>query len=88
MSNEESFLGLRIIELKDQQEIVLREIHETTIAKKLRLGSNFSRETLYSRKNILGIALIKPKKEVEMLACKLYIGNVRANTKICKIIRK
>ena len=87
MFNEESVFGCGVIDLKDHQPEEFRKLHETTIAKKLRLGSNFPREALNSRKNAVGLGLIKPKKVAATLAWKLYIGNVRANMKTCKIIR-
>jgi len=55
---------------------VLRKIYETKIAKKLRLGSNFTRAALCSINNAVVIGMIKPKTEVAMLACKLHIGNI------------
>ena len=54
---------------------MLRKLHEK-IAKKLRLGSNFPRAALCSRKNAVGIGMIKPKTAIAMLVCKLHIGNV------------
>ena len=71
------FFGCGIIELKDQQDRVLRKLHEITISNKLRLGSNFPRAALCSRNNEVGIWMIKSKTAVEILACKLQIGNVR-----------
>ena len=62
-------------------------MYESTIVKKLRLGGNFPRAVLDSRKKSVGIGLIKPKTAVEIFSCKLYIGNARAATKISKIIR-
>ena len=81
MFNEESVFGCGTIELKD-----LRKLHEKTKAKKLRLGSKFLRAALCSRKNEVGIGLIKPKTEVATQVCKLHVGNVRGNTKKCEII--
>ena len=71
------FFGCGIIELKDQQDRVLRKMHETTIANKLRLGNNFLRAALCSRKNAIGIGMIKMKTVMTMLVCKLHMGNVR-----------
>ena len=39
-----------------------------------------------SRKNAVGIGLIKPKISLATLSCKLCIGNIRAKTKKGKII--
>ena len=41
------FFGCGTIELKDQKDRVLRKMYETKIAKKLRLGSNFTRAALF-----------------------------------------
>ena len=38
-------------------------MYEIIISKKLRLGSNFPREALHSRKNAVGIGLIKSKQQ-------------------------
>ena len=42
---------------------------------------------MYSKKNAVGIGLIKSKIVVAILACKLYIGNVITNKKINLTIR-
>ena len=81
------FFGFGIIELKDQKDRALIKLHETTIAKKLRLESNFPREASCSRKNAVEAGLIKPKTETATLAHEMCIENVRANTKIYKIIK-
>ena len=52
-----------VITLKDHQDKVLRKLDETTIAKKLRLGINFTREAFNLRKKAIGIGLIKPKHQ-------------------------
>ena len=78
------FFECRVINLSKEQDKELRRMYETTLAKKLRLGSNFPRTALYSRKNAVEIGLIKPKTVVATLACKLHVGNLRANTKIAK----
>ena len=56
------FFGCGVINLKDRQYKELRKLHETKIAKKLRLGSNFPRVALHSRKNAVEIGLINRKK--------------------------
>ena len=53
----------------------------------MNLGSTFPRAILYFRRNTLGIGLIKPETIIAILACKLYIGNVRAETRIRKLIK-
>ena len=54
---------------------------------KLGLEKKFLRAILYVQQNRLGIGLIKPKTAIAMLACKLYIGNKRAKSKLAKLIR-
>ena len=75
------------MKITNNQDKELRKLYETTIAKKLRLGSNFPRAAMHSRKSAVGIGLVKPKTVIAILACKLHVGNVRAKTKIGKIIR-
>ena len=75
------------MKITNNQDKELRKLYETTLAKKLRLGSNFSRAAMCSRKSAVEIGLVKPKTVIAILACKLYVGNVRAKTKIGKIIR-
>ena len=57
------------------------------MSKKLRLGSNFPRAALNSRKNEVRIELIEPKTAISIISCKLDVDNIRAKTKICTIIR-
>ena len=79
--------GCVIIELKYQKDRIIRKMHETIIVKKLRLWINFLIAALRSRNNAVGIGLIKLKAAVAMLACKPCIGNLRANTKMFKIMK-
>jgi len=81
------FFGCGVIKITNNQDKELRKLHETTLAKKLRLGSNFLRAAMHSRKSAVGIGLMKPKTVIAILACKLCVGNVRAKTKIGKIVR-
>ena len=53
----------------------------------LRLGINFPRTVLCSRKNVVGIELINPKKSVAILVCKLCVGNLGSNTKMYEIMK-
>ena len=69
--------GCGMIDLKEEQDRVLRKLHETTMSNKLRLGSNFPRAALCSRNNEVRMWMIKSKTAVVILACKLQIGNVR-----------
>ena len=61
-------------------------MHEIVIVKKLNLGVNFLRVVLYSRQNAMGIRLIHPKPAISILACKLYIDNIRGDIQIAKLI--
>ena len=56
------FFGSGVIKLLKRQSKELRKLHESAISKKLRLGSNFPRAALHSRKKSFGIGIIKPKK--------------------------
>ena len=45
------FFGRGVINLADRKDKELRKLYETAISKKIRVGSNFPRASLYSRKN-------------------------------------
>ena len=47
----------------------------------------FPRVVLYSRRNAIGIGLIRPKMVIAIQACKLYLGNLRAQMRIARMIR-
>ena len=83
----EIIFGCGVIKIKDHQDKSLRKLHETTIAKKLRLGSKFPRSALHSRNTAVGIGFVKPKTEVSTLEYKLCIGNARVTAKTNKIIK-
>ena len=53
MFTEESIFGCGVIKLEDHKDKALRKFHEKSIAKKLRLGSNFLRAALHSIKNTI-----------------------------------
>ena len=53
----------------------------------MELGKKFLRAILCVQQNRLGIGLIKPKTAITILACKLYIGNKRAGSKLVKLFR-
>ena len=54
---------------------------------KLRLEQKFLRYVLYTRRNAIGIGLIKPNTAITVLTMKLFIGNKRAKTKISQMIK-
>ena len=61
-------------------------MYKEIICAKLELGKKFPRTVLYIRQNAIGIGLIMPKTAIAMLETKLYIRNLRAKTRISKII--
>ena len=81
------FFGCEVLKLLMRQDRELRKFCESTIAKKIMLGSTVPKEALCSKNSAVGIGLIKPKTAVATLAYKLHIGNVRVKIKIGKIIR-
>jgi len=81
------FFRYKIVKLENKQLKDIEKTHEVVIAKKLNLGNTFSRAILYSRRNVVGIGLIKVETVIVMLVCKLCIGNLRANNKISRLIR-
>ena len=62
-------------------------MHEEIISIKLGLESKFPRALLCIQQKRLGIGLIKLKTAIAMLVHKLYIGNIRVNSKIAKLIK-
>ena len=54
--------------------------------RKLGLGDNFPRKLLCVQKSYLGIGLIEPNTEIDMLAIKLCIGNKILQGKVYKLI--
>ena len=62
-------------------------MYKAMIAKKIGLRTTFPRAILYKRQNAIGIGLITPKIIIAMLACKLYIGNIRAKSRMNKLIQ-
>ena len=43
----------------------------------MRIETTFPRAILYSRRNAIGLKLIRPKTAIAMQAYKLYLGNLR-----------
>ena len=56
-----------MLNLKLQQEMILKKIHELITLKKLGLSENFSRAVLHSRKTALGVGLLAPRIIVDEL---------------------
>ena len=80
------FFECRIVNLNEKQEKELQRIHEEMISIKLRLGQKFPRHVLYTRRNAIGIGLIKPNTTITMLTIKLFIRN-SAKTRIAQIVK-
>ena len=53
----------------------------------MRLGATFSRVVLYLRRNAIGVGLIRPKIVITMQVCEWYIRNLRAQTRVARLIR-
>ena len=53
----------------------------------MQLGTKFNRAVLYMKQNAIGIGLIKLSTVVVMLIGKLYIRNIRAQTRIELLIK-
>ena len=62
-------------------------MYESVIAKKLRLRANFLKTVLHTRQNAVGIELVHLETVITILASKFHIGNLRADTKVSKLIR-
>ena len=52
----------------------------------MRLRTKFPRAILYLRRNAIGLGLIRPKIAISMQACKLYLENLRVQTRIARLI--
>ena len=81
------FFGCSIIKLTSIQRTKLYKLYEKIIVKKLRLEETFLRYVLYTRQNVVEIGLIKPETAIAMLKVKLYIRNIRSNTRITNLIK-
>ena len=57
------------------------------ILRKLGLSENFLRYVLYSRKTAWGVGFLSPLTIIDTLAMKLYLGHIRANNSIKKLIQ-
>jgi len=65
----------------------LQSIYKKSKLKKLQLSKKFPKTILHTRRDTLGIGLIKLKTAINTLATKLYINYQRANALIAKIIQ-
>jgi len=81
------FFVCGIVELLEEQNIILQKIYKATIAKKMKLRTTFLRAILYMRQNVIGMRLITLKINIAILICKLYIGNIRAKSRMNKLIQ-
>ena len=69
------FFRCRIVNLNEKQEKELQRMCKEMIAIKLRLRQKFSRYVLHTRRNVIGIGLIKLNTAITILTTKLFIGN-------------
>ena len=53
----------------------------------MKLEIVFLRAVLYSRRNAIGLGLIRPKMMITIQACKLYTGNLCSKTRIVRLFR-
>jgi len=63
------------------------KLSERVLLKKLGLGETFPRDVLYLRKSALGVGLLKPTTVLAILSMKLYVGHMRIEDQISKMIR-
>ena len=75
------FFRCRIIKLYKEQTRILQKMYGKIIIKKLGVEENFLRGVLYSRRNTVGYGLVKAETVLAMISMKLYVGNIRANTR-------
>ena len=81
------YFGCGIVKLLPQQERILMKLSKRVLVKKIGLGENFPREVLYSRKSALGVGLLKPTTVLAILSMKLYVGHMRMEDQMSKMIR-
>ena len=75
------FFGAGIILLTNTQETTLKKIYESSLLQKLGLGAKFPRSILYVTKQEMGLGFISPKTISDQIKLKMFIGNIRAQTK-------
>ena len=66
-----------MIEISHKQEEELKQLHEAPSLVKLELSKYFPRATMHSRKNALGLGLIKPKTVIVIKKLQLHAGSMR-----------
>ena len=80
------FYGCGIVYFNKEQCDVLKKTYEGPLVKKLRLVKTFPRTLLHVRKGELGVGLMEPQTVVDVLACKMHIGNRRSTEDLGRII--
>ena len=61
-------------------------IYKMPLLQKLGLSENFSRKMLYSRQSVLGVEIVKLITIIAMEIIKQYIGSMRSQNKVSKMI--
>jgi len=80
------YFGCGIITLSEQQEKTIMKAYEATMLNKLGLSQKFPKELIYSRREALGVGLLKPSTIIAILATKQYFGHKRMRGRISNII--
>ena len=65
----------------------MKKISEPVLLKKLGLSKKFPQDVLYARKSALGIRLLQPNIILASLLLKMYLGHMRMQDTISKIIQ-
>ena len=76
-----------IVKLMSQQKNILKKISEPVLLKKLGLSKKFPQDILYARKSALGIGLLQLNTILASLLLKIYLGHMRIQDTISKIIQ-
>ena len=81
------YYGGGILTINKKQEAILRSIYESVLLHKMGLSKKFPRKVLYARKSALGVGLMAPRTIMNVLALKLYVGHMRGELRVSKMIK-
>ena len=80
------YFGCGIMEIKDAQDKKLGIMNEKPLARKLGLGSNFTRKIFHGRSSEMGVRIVAPKTAITALSLNLCLSHRRMQSENGKII--
>ena len=75
------------MDMTNAQDKELRRKYEKSLARKLRLGSNFPIKMLHGRVTAMGVLTLAPKTAIVALTLKLYFSHKIMNSEILKMLK-